>query len=90
MALLLPVLILARENSLSGSFTTAEGSECTWFDLRVSRSKGAIGAVCTCSDQSGRTQGYGCQYSGELYDCQYYQENKSLVLNDIVKNLSGK
>ena len=75
--------------SKSGSFNTADGSHCTWFDLRTGRTTAAIATACMCKDSNGRSQSYGCQYSAELYTCEEFVADSRKVLDGLVEQLSG-
>ena len=74
----------------SGTFTTADGSECTWFDLRVGHTSLALATACVCKDINGKSQSYGCQYTGELYTCEWFNSNRNEVLHGLVDQLSSK
>ena len=73
----------------TGGYNTADGSQCTWFDLRKSHTEVALATACVCKDANGRSQSYGCQYSAELYKCDEFVDNSKAVLSDLVSTLSG-
>lgn len=74
----------------SGTFSTADGSHCTWFDLRVSETELALATACVCKDKDGQSQSYGCQYTGELYGCDEFKNKSREVLLGLVEQLAGK
>ena len=74
---------------LNGHFETADGSRCTWFELRKSPTKNTFTTACMCKDQKGKTQSYTCQYEGDVQDCQGYQQSPvdfyELMIEHIVR-----
>ena len=74
----------------SGTFSTADGSHCTWFDLRVSETELALATACICKDKDGKSQSYGCQYTGELYGCDEFKNKSREILLGLVEQLAGK
>ena len=73
----------------SGTFNTADGSHCTWFNLRTGDSTAAFATACMCKDSHGRSQSYGCQYTAELYTCDEFVVNSGEIFDDLVEKLSG-
>ena len=90
--LVVPALCLqtgSEKAAKTGSFNTADGSHCTWFDLRTSQTSAALATACICKDSNGRSQSYGCQYSGDLYTCDEFVANSREVIAEVVSQLSG-
>jgi hypothetical protein len=83
------VMTILCKGPESGEFRTIDGSHCTWFDLRVSPSELALATACTCKDQHGISQSYGCQYTGQLMDCQTFIDNRRDVLLKLVDQLTS-
>lgn len=73
----------------TGAYTTKDGSQCTWFDLRTSQTKLSLATACVCKDGKGRPQSYGCQYTGELYTCEEFKAQSRDVLLGLVEQLAG-
>ena len=94
-AVLLTILATAvlvdsnTSTTLNGHFETADGSRCTWFELRKSSTKNTFTTACMCKDQKGKSQSYTCQYEGDVQDCQGYQESPidfyELMIEHIVR-----
>lgn len=72
---ILATAVLVNSNTLNGHFETPDGSRCTWFELRKSSTSNTFTTACMCKDQNGKTQGYTCQYEGDVQDCQGYQQS---------------
>ena len=89
-ALLTVVMLVAVQGSPStGRFTAGDGSECSWFDLRLSHEQVALAAACVCKDQHGKSQSYGCQYTGDLYTCDKFVHDTKMVFEELVQQISG-
>ena len=83
------ILVVGEAYPDVGKFTAAAGAECNWFDLRLSSEKAALATACVCKDQQGKSQSYGCQYSGNLYSCDSFNESPRQIFEELVQQLAG-
>lgn len=60
--LCLAVAVIAADH---GSYETADGSQCTWFERRPRQDAAQYVAACYCNDESGAVQTYNCVYEAE-------------------------
>ena len=74
----------------TGRFKMSEGSSCTWFEVRKNRTKTLLGMACVCRNEEGKSQGYSCQYEGNLEDCKDYQKDPRSFFKDVVKTMRGR
>ena len=88
-AMLLLTLAVVKSSPNTGRFTAVDGSECNWFDLRLSDETMALALACTCKDRYGKSQSYGCQYSGDLYTCDKFATKSKLVFEELIQQISG-
>lgn len=73
----------------SGSFVTPSGSDCHWFDLRLSHERVALATACVCKDVVGKSQSYGCQYIGDLYNCPMFKKDSKRIFQELSLKLKG-
>lgn len=83
-------IALCSGSPQTGTFTTRDGSQCTWFDLQISHDELSLATACVCKDEEGHSQSYGCQYTGELYSCDEYKTHSEEVLLGLIQQLSGQ
>ena len=83
------LLAVGTNTPQTGAYTTKDGSQCTWFDLRTSQSKISLATACVCKDYKGRPQSYGCQYTGDLYTCNEFKAQTRDILLGLVDQLAG-
>ena len=88
-AVMLLALTAVKSSPNTGRFTTVDGSECSWFDLRLSHETMALGLACTCKDRHGKSQSYGCQYSGDLYTCEKFATKTKIIFEELIQQISG-
>ena len=74
---------------LTGSFSTKDGSQCTWFDQRSGANNIHFGVPCVCKNAAGESQGYMCRYTGALVACQKHIDDRRAVYEDFVNQLEG-
>ena len=87
--LMMMIHSLAGYQDLSGSFTTGDGSDCTWFNIRSNLTATTLVTACMCTDPSGRSQTYGCEYTADLHSCEAFAANSEEIINGLAKKLSG-
>ena len=79
-----------QEVVLNGRFETSDSSQCTWFELKLSLNKTAMGVACRCKKPQGR-QSYTCQYEAEAIEqCSEYQIHPRGFYNSLIKHITGK
>ena len=75
---------------LNGQFETADGSKCTWFELKKSSSMNTLTTACMCKDASGKGQSYSCQYEGDLRECHEYKHSPRDFYEEVVQHIARK
>ena len=97
---LLVITLVAVASTVTGQDTgsithydvarTADGGQCTWFVARSTLEHVALVMTCRCKDESGKSQGYTCQYDGVLEECEKYQTHTREVADGLVKSIVGQ
>lgn len=88
LAVLTTTLVSADLNH--GHFETADGSKCTWFELKKSSSMNTLTAACMCKDATGKGQSYSCQYEGDLRECHEYKHSPRDFYEAVVQRIARK
>ena len=83
------LLVTDYANAYNGTFTTSDGSLCTWLDVRPSMNESALAVACSCKSELDQSQSYGCQYVGELYSCKAFLDDPGTILDAIARQVEG-
>ena len=76
---------------LNGRFETHDSSQCTWFELKLSLNKTAMGVACRCNKPLQGHQSYSCHYEAEAIErCSEYQNHPKGFFNGLIKQITGK
>ena len=92
LCVIIPIISAADEILvLNGRFETSDGSQCTWFELKLSLNKSAMGMACRCNKEPQGRQSYTCRYEVEAIErCSEYQTHPRSFYNGLVKQITGK
>lgn len=78
------LLVCACGSVDAGRFSTAEGSECVWFEKEYESHTRGIVLICNCQGAEGLVN-YTCEYKGDLKECQTYHRKSHVFWEQLVQ-----
>ena len=74
----------------NGHLIMNDGSECTWFEMKMTATTTALTMSCTYKNAHGRTHPYMCQYLGEPAQCPSFERDPKDFLPRLAQHIASK